>query len=234
MAELDSFEMSSSRTSLTTPTRSALAQVDLRSPADLLRIPVLQPSSGASREAELRAHSIAAWALGRRPWTDVGLDGRQLPTPSKAEVDAALKLLRDQLAALDASLAGSPEAFIGALLSVLTAAFPRSKLSDAEAACQVEIYLQMLASYPPDLLSKAARTVLRARRFFPTIAEIEETIRDEYDARWTRRNFVARALGEAERSREIAAPSRSPVLTQYRRALLEEALEDGSWPEEVL
>lgn len=63
---------------------------------------------------------------------------------------------------------------IGAMMAILTAAYPALAISRQT----MEVYSQELADVPPEFLINAAREHVRRSKWFPTIAEL----REEYDA----------------------------------------------------
>ena len=118
------------------------------------------------------------------------------------EVDDARRQVRPVLEMYDRALQPAGRVFVETIVGLLSAAFPPSKGTDADATLKLELYVIALQDLPADLLAKAARTALRRCRFFPTVAELlgadgAEAVERAHAERIKWRNGIARDLGEA-------------------------------------
>jgi hypothetical protein len=97
-------------------------------------------------------------------------------------VPVSLAEVRTQLATFEAACAPSEPLQVVAALSPLLKLFRRS-VPEKWAEEIADIYVETLREVPPDLLPKAVRHIIQASRFFPTVAEIIDAIRIEWNAR---------------------------------------------------
>ncbi|NIJ32793.1 hypothetical protein [Sphingomonas oligoaromativorans] len=118
------------------------------------------------------------------------------------EVEDARREVQPVLEMHDRALQSAGRQFVETLVGLLSAAFPPSKGTDADAALKLELYVIALQDLPPDLLAQAARTALRRCRFFPTVAELlgagdADGVERIHADRIKWRNNIARDLGQA-------------------------------------
>lgn len=71
-------------------------------------------------------------------------------------------------------LAPSTDDQIERMITKIALLYPGGKLSDAESAARLELYIDLLRDIPFDILSSAFRSVAQKSRFFPTVAEIRD------------------------------------------------------------
>lgn len=99
-----------------------------------------------------------------------GLEFSYVPVVS---ADVA-KLIPGALVDLQAAAAPSTEGDVEGLITQMALLFPAGKLSDAETATRLDLYIDLLQDVPFDILRSAFKAVAQTSRFFPTIAEIRE------------------------------------------------------------
>lgn len=88
--------------------------------------------------------------------------------------DDELALIPATIARLEAAMSPASEDAVMTMIGKMALLFPAGKLTGAESAARLELYLDLLGDLPADVLSFAFREVAMASRFFPTVAEIRE------------------------------------------------------------
>jgi hypothetical protein len=133
-------------------------------------------------------------------------------------VPVSLAEVRTQLATFEAACAPSEPQQVVEALAPLLKLFRRS-VPEKWAEEIVDIYVETLLDVPPDLLPKAVRHIIQASRFFPTVAEIIDAIRIE----WNARNDCRMTLRTAEMFAAREQVNQGPRLVARLPAPIEDA-----------
>jgi len=96
----------------------------------------------------------------------------------------------------------------GKILSILKAAYPAQfkGMSYTDGEALLNLWEMELKSYPPDLCTKAARTLMRTSKYIPSIAEMLDQIKGE------RIEAQMRMLGDIALGKNVPIEDRQRVL----------------------
>jgi hypothetical protein len=132
------------------PNEPARLSGNERLPASPLRDQSPVAGLAAATTAALAAMTLLQSYRDRRPLVQQGRDPRRV---TEAEAEQAAAEVRDAIKLFDQALHPAAPEFIVALIGALSTAFPPIKGAELDAAMRVEVYLDVLGEFPPDLLT---------------------------------------------------------------------------------